>query len=276
MVINLKTFFKSKNIHTIVITGAGSGLGKMAAIALAKRGHKVYATTRYENECDEIKKIAKEEKLKLYSFKLDILLQEDRNKLNDIDFDVIINNAAIGDSGSICEIPIDRFEKVFNTNVFSNIKITQIAIKKFITQKYGKVIFLSSLAGRISIPFLSPYCASKFAIEAFATSLKKELKQLDNVNIQVTIIEPGAYATGFNKENNEKKFEWMKKNSYFKNKLKDIRKKENFYWNLIESKNFKSIVKKYIQVVESKKLKLRYTAPKTQSFIIQLQRIFGM
>ena len=79
---------------------------------------------------------------------------------------------------------------MFETNVFSSIKLTQIAIKKFIEKKKGRVIFISSLFGRISYPFLSPYCASKFAIEAFASSLRKEMKDLDNTNIQIGIIEP--------------------------------------------------------------------------------------
>ena len=192
------------------------------------------------------------------------------------DFDVLINNAAIGDSGSIADISVDRIENVFETNVFSNIKITQVALKNMIENKRGRVIFLSSLAGRISIPFLGPYCATKFAIEGFASSLRKEMKKLDDVNIQIGIIEPGAYATGFNKENNEKKYEWMYKDSYFKYKWKDIKDKETRYWNFIEKKNFDSIIKQYIHSVEDRKLKFRYTAPKTQSFIIQLQRIFGL
>lgn len=115
---------------TVVITGAGSGLGKEAAIALARRGHKVYATTKYDIECEDLKNIAKNEGINLEPFKLDIRIDEDRNKLLDIDFDCLINNAAIGDSGSIAEVKVDRIENVFETNVFSNIKITQIAIKK--------------------------------------------------------------------------------------------------------------------------------------------------
>lgn len=261
---------------TIVITGSGSGLGKMAALELAKRGHLVYATTRYQNESDELNTYAAEYSLPLKAFKLDILLEEDRKKLNELEFDVLINNAAIGDSGSVCEINIDRFKNVFETNVFSNILITQTALKNFIKQKYGRVIFLSSLAGRITIPFLSPYTASKFAIEAFVISLRKELKKLDGTNIDICLIEPGAYATGFNKENNEKKYPWMKKISYFKYKLNDIRLKEEKYWNFIESKNFNSIIKKYIKAVEVKKVKKRYSAPFIQSFLTQLGRIFGM
>ena len=261
---------------TVVITGAGSGLGKEAAIALARRGHKVYATTKYDIECEDLKNIAKNEGINLEPFKLDIRIDEDRNKLLDIDFDCLINNAAIGDSGSIAEIRVDRIENVFETNVFSNIKITQIAIKKMLQKNNGRVIFLSSLAGRIPFPFLAPYCASKFAIEGFASSLRKEMKSLDETNIQIGIIEPGAYATGFNKENNNKKYSWMQYESYFKYKWQDMKYKEEKFWNFVESKNFNSIIKKYIAAVEDKKVKHRYTAPKLQSIAIQIGRIFGM
>ncbi|MDO4283504.1 MAG: SDR family NAD(P)-dependent oxidoreductase [Clostridia bacterium] len=262
--------------QTIVITGSGSGLGKMAAIALAKRGHLVYATTHYIEEANELNNYAAEYSLPMKAFKLDILLEKDRNKLKDMEFDILINNAAIGDSGSVSEINVDRFKNVFETNVFSNIKITQIAIQNFVKQKHGRIIFLSSLAGRITIPFLSPYTASKFAIEAFSISLRKELKKLDGINIQVCIIEPGAYATGFNKENNDKKYSWMKQHSYFKYKLEELHIQEEKKWNFIESKNFNSIVKKYIKAVEVKKVKKRYSAPFIQSFLIQLGRILGM
>lgn len=264
------------NKKTVIITGAGSGLGKMAALALARRGHTVYATTQYEKECEDLKKIASKEDLPLESFKLDILLEEDRNKILDIDFDCLINNAAIGDSGSIAEIRVDRFENVFETNVFSNIKISQIAIKKLMTQKKGRIIFLSSLAGRITIPFLAPYCASKFAIEGFVSALRKEMKQLDgNIDIQIGMIEPGAYATGFNKENNEKKYTWMQYESYFKYKWQEMKRNETRYWNFIESKNYQPIIRQYIAAVEDTHVKHRYTAPKLQAFVIQLQRIFG-
>lgn len=174
---------------TVVITGAGSGLGREAAIALAKRGHKVIATTEYERQSKELNILAEDRNISLEAFKLDIRLEEDRNKLSGIDFDVLINNAAIGDSGSISDIAVDRIENVFETNVFSNIKITQIALKKMIENKRGRIIFLSSLAGRISMPFLGPYCSSKFAIEGFASSLRKEMKKLDDTNIQIGIIE---------------------------------------------------------------------------------------
>ena len=260
----------------VVITGAGSGLGKEAAIMLSKRGHEVIATTQYEKQAKELNILAGDSKLPITSFKLDINDKNDRELLNEIDFDVLINNAAIGDSGSIADIDVNRIEKVFETNVFSNIKVTQIALKKLIEKKRGRVIFLSSLAGLVSMPFLGPYCSSKYAIEGFASSLRKEMKKLDGVNIGVGIIEPGAYATGFNKENNDKKYEWMYKDSYFKYKWKDIKEKETRFWNFIEKKDFNSIIKQYIKAVEDKNVKFRYTAPIMQALTVQIIQFLGI
>lgn len=264
---------KEKNI---VITGAGSGLGKEAAIFLAKRGHKVYATTQFENQTKSLNDIAKSDNLNLHSFKLDILKESDREKLKNVEFDCLINNAAIGDSGSVAEVDIDRIKEVFDTNVFANIKVTQIAVEKFIKQKYGRVIFISSLVGRIPFPFLAPYCASKSAIEGFATSLKNELKMLDGSNVQVGIIEPGAYKTGFNMKNINKKYNWMQYDSFFRYKWEDMYQKEHKIWNIIEKKNFNSIINQYVKAVEDKNVKLRYTAPKSQAFLTEIGMILGM
>lgn len=262
--------------HTIVITGSGTGLGKMAAIALAKRGHKVYATTKYENEACLLNEYAKKSKLNLESFKLDITLEEDRNKLLKVDFDTLINNAAIGDSGSVSEIDINRLKNVFEVNVFSNILITQTALKKMIPKGTGKIIFLSSLAGKISVPFLSPYCSSKFAIEGFVNSLRQELLILKNVDIKICLIEPGAFATGFNKENNDKKYSWMKNASYFKPQIEKIKYYEEKFWNFVETSKFEKIIKEYIKAVENNRPKFRYFAPFSQWFIVKICTILGL
>lgn len=176
---------------SVLITGAGTGLGKKASIELARRGHKVYATVRYENEIQDLIDIANREKLDLEAFKLDIRDKADREKLLNYNIDVLVCNAAIGDSGSVVDIDVDRFRNVFETNVFCNIETTQIALKRMINKKkQGRIIFISSLAGRIPFAFLAPYCSSKFAIESFATCLRKEMKKLTIANIEVGMIEP--------------------------------------------------------------------------------------
>lgn len=263
-------------LKKVFLTGAGSGLGKEAAIALARRGHTVYASVQYRNQIEPLLSISNKEQLDLQVFQLDILNENDRQKLLSYDIDVFISNAAIGDSGSVAEINIERIISVFNTNVFCNLKCIQLVLQNMLSKREGRIVILSSLVGRIPAPFLSPYCASKFALEAFATCLRQELKLLKSAYIDVCMIEPGAYATGFNKENNEKKYTWMQDKSYFHNILPSLKYYEEKTWNFIEIKPFNSIIKKYITAVESKHVKLRYTAPWYQSFLIQLGRIFGM
>ena len=74
------------------------------------------------------------------------------------------------------------------------------------------------------MPFLSPYTATKFALEAVGMSLRDEMKTLKDKNIEVALIEPGAYHTGFNQKNVMKQFVWMKKDSYFKDGVIDLKR----------------------------------------------------
>lgn len=259
----------------ILITGAGTGIGKDAAITLATRGHLVYATTFNKSQAKKLNKIAYEKKIPLISFKLNILSKKDRSLVDNLKLDVLINNAAIGDSGSVSEINVNRYRKTFETNVFSHIELTQHVLKNMIKCGSGRVIFISSLIGRVSLPFLSPYTSTKFAIEAIASSLRNEMHELKNAKIDVALIEPGAYHTGFNQENISKQFIWMKKNSYFKNQLTKLKAKQYLYFDITECKSTKSIVKEYINAVEDESLKERYIAPLTQGTYIQLKRVLG-
>ena len=145
-------------------------------------------------------------------------------------------------------------------------------------KKKGKIVFLSSQIGRIALPFLGPYASSKFAIEGFASCLRDEMKilnKLQKTNIQVSIIEPGSYATGFNMETGNKKYAWMYEKSYFSGHVDLIRKVESKVWELTELNKNDSIIRKYLKVVETKKLKRRYIAPWYQAIAIQMLRIFG-
>ena len=271
---------KSRMIkQTVCITGAGSGLGREAAIAIARRGHRVIATVLYEEQIQNLEKIKENEELDIEVIKLDVTNQKHREKLLEYDIDVFISNAAIADSGSIAEVDVGRIEDVFKVNVFSNIKIVQLVLRNMIEKKgKGKVVFLSSQIGRIALPFLGPYASSKFAIEGCASCLRDEMKilnKLEGTNIQISMIEPGSYATGFNVETGNKMYGWMYENSYFKNHINLIRKIENKVWELTELNKYTSIIKKYIKVVECKKLKRRYYSPWYQALGIQILRILG-
>lgn len=258
-------------MKNILITGAGSGLGKLASIELAKRGHFVYATTHTDLQAIELNKLCKFCNLPISTFKLDVCSSEDRNLVRNLDLDVLINNAAIGDSGSACDISMDRYRNVFETNVFSPLELTQVVLNNMITKGSGRVIFISSLAGKSPIPFLSPYCSSKFALEGIIPCLNKELAYLKDVKIPIILIEPGAYSTGFNQKNISKQFIYMRNTSYFKNYYNQLKRKQFNYFRFIESKNFYPIINQYILAVEDQNPKKRYTAPVIQSSYIKIK-----
>jgi len=258
---------------SVLITGAGTGIGKETAKKLVSKGHKVYATTYSE---DEAKSLQKELGEGGTAFKLDITNAEDRLKIKYLEIDVLINNAAIAESGSLAEIDIDRVRNIFNVNLFSSLELTQIAIKKMIENGGGTVIFLSSIVGRVPAPFLMPYSMTKFAISAAAAGLRKEMKVLDK-GIHVSVVEPGPYKTGFNQKLTNSRFEWMEKGSIFsEEQMKKMKADTDRELRLAEFGSLSSIVKAIVKAAEAKKPKLRYVAPWQFAILVRLMRIFGV
>jgi len=138
---------------TILITGAGTGIGKDTAFALAQRGHRVLATTQTEAQALNLKQAANEQGLLLEAFKLDITLKEDRALLAQHHVDVLINNAAMGESGSLAEVDMQRVRQLFEVNLFATLELTQVALRQMIERESGTVLFISSIAGRVPMPF---------------------------------------------------------------------------------------------------------------------------
>lgn len=258
----------------ILLTGSGSGIGKDAAIYLAKRGHFVYAATQFHEQAELLNNHAKKKSLPLLAYKLDICNDKDRMQVHHHTIDVLINNAALGESGSVAETPLTKYRQTFETNVFSTLALTQEVLKDMVKRKKGRILFVSSLAGLVPLPFFSPYCASKSAIEALSSSLRSELKVLknQNINISVATLSPGVYATGFNQLLLSSKFKWMKNQSYFQQHIHTLLKKEIKGFYLFEHTSNRTIVREYVRAVEDKRLRKRYSAPKIQACVIQLIR----
>lgn len=258
----------------ILITGAGSGIGKDSAYALAQRGHDVIATTETEEQAQLLKKECASLNVNLSIFKLDITLEEDRKKIEAYDLDVLINNAAIGETGPLSEIDLDRVRQNFEVNVFSTFEISQLALISMMKKNKGTILFISSLAGRIAFPFFGPYCMTKFALTSGTEALRGEIKRVQK-NVHISLIEPGGYHTGFNQRMIAKKYTWMDEQSYFHSITDKIRKEEERQFRLTESKTTDSIVRKIVRASEARKPRLRYAAPGWQAFGVQLLRIFG-
>jgi len=259
---------------TILITGAGTGIGRDVAFALAERGHAVLATTFSASQADALRAECAQRSQAMEVFKLDITDAADRNLLLGRPIDVLINNAGLGESGSLAEVDVNRIRKVFEVNVFATLELTQVALKGMIARQSGTVLFISSIAGRLPMPFLMPYSMTKFALSAAAAGLRSEMDQLGK-NVQIAVIEPGAIHTGFNQSMTDRKYEWMDESSYFFAQAKAMKVKEKRTFAFLEARDTRSIVAKIITASEARRPRLRYVAPWIQGFGIRLARIFG-
>lgn len=183
-------------MKSILITGAGSGLGKGAAIGLAKEGHKIIAGVQNMEQFIELKRETEIMNISLEIVKLDVTNKEDINGIEKYDIDILVNNAGINEAGIICEQDIESVRRIFDVNVFGNLALTQTVVKKMVqTNKKGKIIWVSSISGVYAGLFAGAYSGSKFAIEAIAEAMYKELLPQ---GIQVAVINPGPYKTGLN------------------------------------------------------------------------------
>jgi short-subunit dehydrogenase len=260
---------------TILITGAGTGIGKDTAFALSKRGHRILATTQTEAQAEALKQTAHAQGLQIEVFKLDITVEQDRELLSQYAVDVLINNAALGESGSLAEVDMQRVRHLFEVNLFATLELTQVALKQMIQRQSGTVLFISSIAGRVPMPFLMPYSMSKFALSAAAAGLRAEMDQLKK-NVHIAVIEPGAIHTGFNQAMTNSKYAWMGKASYFAHQAEAMKKQERRTFDWLEAKTTDAIVQAIVKASEASRPRLRYVAPWIQGLGVRLARIFGV
>lgn len=248
-------------MEKILYTGATSGIAK-EVIKKIKNKYFIYVGVHTKKQLEIQKEKYKNEPY-IQVIKLDLLNNNDINKIKKLDIDILICNAAVGYGGSITEIDINKLRENFEVNVFKNFELIQIVLKKMIKKDKGKIIIMSSLAGIMPLKFIGAYSATKASIIKLTQTLYKEMKMISK-NIHISLILPGMYHTGFNQVMLENKYDWMNKKSYFKEEINLIRKKETTFWNLFERKKLNTITKQIIKSIKNNN-KFIYTAPITQT-----------
>lgn len=179
----------------IFITGASSGLGKATSLFFAGQGWHVIATMRNPERESELT-----DNPNIFVTRLDVqesdsiatAIQLGIEKFGHID--VLLNNAGYGQQGIFEAVSPEKIREQFDVNVFGLMNVTRAVLPHFRANKNGMIINVTSGAGRVTVPLISIYAASKFAIEGFSESLSYELK---SQNIKVKVIEPGYVATSF-------------------------------------------------------------------------------
>jgi NAD(P)-dependent dehydrogenase (short-subunit alcohol dehydrogenase family) len=183
-----------------VVTGSSSGIGLAASLALAKNGYLTYATMRNLAKQDSIQSIAEKERLPVRTVQLDVTDENSvKNTIQSIisesgRIDLLVNNAGYGLTGAFEDIEIDEIKALYETNVFGVIRVTQAVLPIMRKQGSGRIINISSGAGRIGFPGSSAYVSSKFALEGLSESMAFEVEQF---GIKTVLVEPGFVQTNF-------------------------------------------------------------------------------
>ena len=190
----------------ILITGAASGFGKGAALELAKRGHQVIAGVHVEPQKTELMKAASDLGVELTIEVLDITNESDRQFAFQHEIDVLVNNAAVMESGPVAEIPFEYVRRNYETNVFGPLAMIQGFAPQMVKRGSGKIVNVTSMGGLVTFPFVSIYTSTKHALESLTEGLKMELA---GTGVEVCTVNPGAYGTGFNDRGAERMMRWF-------------------------------------------------------------------
>lgn len=173
----------------IFITGASSGIGKSIGEFLNEENFIVYGTSRNPSNYPN-------SKIKLLSLDVrnSVSMKESIEKVIDLEgkIDVLINNAGVGITGPLEEIPLEEIKNNFQVNLFGPIEMMQSVLPYMRNQKSGLIINITSIAGYMGLPFRSVYSASKGALELITEGLRMETKPF---NINIVNVAPGDFAT---------------------------------------------------------------------------------
>lgn len=187
-----------ENKKRVLITGASKGIGLAAAERLAKEGYIVYATARDPSKARDLQTLATKYP-NLYITQLDVTDSEENiksivNKMGVID--ILINNAGIGLYGPVETATDEENRRVFDTNVFGLLKVTNAVLPGMRKRNSGRIINLSSVVGPLPDPYQPAYSASKAAVESYMAVLRRDLT-IAGKNIIVCNVNPGPVLTYF-------------------------------------------------------------------------------
>lgn len=181
-----------ENKKVILITGASSGIGYNAAQALARQGHRVYAAARRIELMEPLRADG------IVTMKMDVTdsqsMSEGVQKVLEAEgrIDVLVNNAGYGYFGAIENVTMEEARRQVEVNVFGLAELTQLVLPAMRKQGSGRIVNISSIAGRMVLPFGGWYHVSKFSVEALSDALRMEVRPF---GIDVVMIEPGGIKT---------------------------------------------------------------------------------
>ncbi|WHY02959.1 oxidoreductase [Neobacillus sp. DY30] len=212
---------------TAIVTGTSSGFGLSASIELARKGFTVIAAMRNTNKKGDLLQEARKHGVEsqIIVSELDVtneksILAFQTRVLDEYGrIEVLVNNAGYAGAGFVEEISMDEYRKQFETNVFGVFAVTKAFLPVMRKQKHGCIINISSISGKVAFPGMSPYIASKHAIEGWSESLRLEMQPF---GVKVVLLEPGSYKTNIWTTGKKVAADSLQSHSTYQNYMKKI------------------------------------------------------
>ncbi|OON62733.1 short-chain dehydrogenase [Massilia sp. KIM] len=248
---------------TILITGAAGGFGRGAAIGMARKGHNIIATVHVSSQVtplrEEVARLGLSERIKVA--RLDLTDRYDIAQALRWDFDVLWNNAGMGEAGPVWEIPLDLVRNNFEVNVFLPLDLTQRVVRKWIDDGRAagrKVVFTSSMGGLFTPANWGTYVATKHALESVAEALQQELAPW---GIKIQTINPGAYYTGYNETMADNPFRWLDESRHLTRPAALRQAFDDFFATPEGSMDAQEMIDRMIEIVPADSGKFRNVVP---------------
>jgi NAD(P)-dependent dehydrogenase (short-subunit alcohol dehydrogenase family) len=178
----------------VLVTGCSSGIGRASALRLARAGWTVYASARRPESLAELAQVG------CHTLALDVTDEDSmRAAVEAVErahgaVGVLVNNAGYSQGGAIETVPMDAVRRQFETNVFGVVRLTQLVLANMRAQRWGKIVNVGSMGGRLTFPGAGHYHATKHALEAISDALRFEVR---GFGIDVILLEPGLITTEF-------------------------------------------------------------------------------
>jgi NAD(P)-dependent dehydrogenase (short-subunit alcohol dehydrogenase family) len=184
--------------RTVLVTGANSGIGLSTCLELARAGYDVVGTVRTDDKAETVEAAARAKGLTVTATVLDVSdsaateqglaeVQADREVWG------VVNNAGYAQPGAVEDVDDEAARRQLEVNVVAPARVARLLLPGMRARGGGRIVNVSSVAGRLSLPLMGWYCASKHALEALTDALRVEVEPY---GVRVTLIEPGTFGTG--------------------------------------------------------------------------------
>ncbi len=174
--------------RTVLITGASGGVGRAVAQRFRADGAIVIAGYRDPAACEALAAMG------CQPVQLDVTNESDVLIATKADIDVVVNAAGVSQGGPLEELPLDDIRRQFDVNVLGALRVAQLVAPGMRQRGYGRIVTISSVAGRVTMPGMGAYAMSKHSLESMSEALRQELKAF---GIKVSVIQPGGIDTPF-------------------------------------------------------------------------------